>query len=150
MNIRSEFLAIINEDKDLFKKELFSSIQDKISEKMAIEYLNESKKLIKNIKSKQKNKTINEEIVKQPPIVYMPINEINLAINNNRTNWLLAKDGTQLEITPKMAKYLAELYKSLNNLHKEKLVNLITESEHGFKKALKTAERLYGEKNGNH
>lgn len=146
--MRSEFLALIQEDKDLFKKELFSIIQDKISEKMVTTYLSESKKALKKAKSKPKLKIMNEEKISIQEIIHMPINEINSAINTNRTNWIVTKEGSQIEVTPKMAKYLAELYKSLNNLHKEKLVNLITESEHGFKKALKTAERLYGEKNG--
>ena len=146
---RSEFLALMNEDKHLFKKELFSILENKISEKITLRYVNESKKILSSIKTKKIHK-IKEQIEVKPVTIYMPINEVNSAINNNRTNWLLAKDGSNIEITPKMAKYLAELYKSLNNLHKEKLVKLITESEHGFKKALKTAERLYGENNGHH
>jgi len=146
--MRSEFLALIKEDKDLFKKELFSIIQDKISEKMVTTYLSESKKALKKAKLKIKPKIMNEEKISIQEIIHMPINQIKSAINTNRTNWIVTKEGSQIEVTPKMAKYLAELYKSLNNLHKEKLVNLITESEHGFKKALKTAERLYGEKNG--
>lgn len=144
MKNRPEFLALVNENKLLFKKELFSILENKISKKITLKYIGESKNILSSIKVK-KVQQIKEQIETKPVTVYMPINEINCAINNNRTNWMLTKDGSNVEITPKMAKYLAELYKSLNNLHKEKLVKLITESEHGFKKALKTAERLYGE-----
>ena len=89
---------------------------------------------------KKEQKNVQLESVQ---VEYMPIQEINNAINTNRTNWITAKDGSQLELTPTMAKYLAELYKTLNTSHKDKLINLILESDHSFKKAVKTAEKLY-------
>lgn len=147
MKHRPEFLALVHSDKDLFKKELFTIIESKISKKVSEKKKEESLKIVKNAKPKPKKEI--KENVEQPKqyVNYMPVSEINLAINNNRTCWLTAKDGSQLEISPKMATYLAELYKSLNTSHKDKLIVLMTESEHGFKKALNTAERLYGDKN---
>lgn len=142
MSIRPEFAALILDDKDIFKKELYNILEDKITEEMAKLALEEAKNILKNIKLEPKQKIVQEEIVHETP-VYMPISEVNNAINHNRTCWMTAKDGSQLELTPQMAKYLAELYKSLNTSHRDKLINLILESEHGFKKATKTAERLY-------
>jgi hypothetical protein len=140
--MRSEFLALISEDKDQFRNELNNILVSLIEQKISKKYLEEASKLLEKITLEPK--VIAEQtIVEQEVPVYMPIDEINNAINNNRTNWLLAKDGSQLEVTPDIAKYLAELYKSLNNTHKDKLVKLITESDHGFKKAVKTAENLY-------
>jgi hypothetical protein len=109
-------------------------------------YLNECENLFNNIIVEKSKPQV--QIQEQVSKTYMPIAEFNNAINNNTTNWITAKDGSQLEITPKMAKYLAELYNSLNSSHKDKLINLILESDHGFKKAVKTAERIYGAKNG--
>lgn len=148
MKHRPEFLALIQNDKDLFKRELFSIIENKISEKMTKKKLEEARKIVKNAKSKPK-KVIKESIEEpKQTVTHIPISEINIAINSNRTCWMTTKDGSQLEISPKMATYLAELYKSLNTSHKDKLISLVTESEHGFKKALNTAERLYGDKHG--
>lgn len=142
MSIRPEFVALVKNDKTLFKKELYTILEDKISEEMAKKALQESKNILNNIKIEPKQKPIQEEQIQEVPI-YMPLDEVNNAINYNRTCWMTAKDGSQLELTPQMAKYLAELYKSLNTSHKDKLISLILESEHGFKKAIKTAERLY-------
>ena len=140
--MRSEFLALISEDKEQFKNELGNIILSLIEKKIGEKYLEETKNFFQNIKLEPKQ--LDEQIiVEEEAPVYMPIDEINSAINNNRTNWLIAKDGSQLEITPNAAKYLAELYKTLNNTHKDKLVKLIMESDHGFKKAVNTAERLY-------
>jgi hypothetical protein len=99
--------------------------------------------LFESIKVKPKNTQKNDIQLESTQIEYMPIQEVNNAINTNRTNWITAKDGSQLELTPTMAKYLAELYKTLNTSHKDKLINLILESDHSFKKAVKTAEKLY-------
>lgn len=146
---RPEFLALASSDVNEFKKELFRLLEDRISTEMAKLYLKESSGIINNIVLEKKKPVhlTEQKIAKQVP-VYMPITELNDSINFSRTVWLTAKDGSQLEVTPKMAKYLAELYNSLNKMHKEKLVNLILESDHGFKKAVKTAEKLYGDKNG--
>jgi len=148
MSIRKEFLALIQNDRELFKEQLFSAISDRIAEEMAKKYLDASEKLFKSITLEPKVKRVPVQIQEQVKTEYMPIAEFNNAINHNTTNWMTAKDGSQLEITPKMAKYLAELYNSLNSSHKDKLINLILESDHGFKKAVKTAERIYGAKNG--
>jgi len=143
MTLRPEFTALISEDKEKFKTELNSLIQDKLTEKMSELYVKECTLLFEKTKVLPKKKEEKVEIHENTTVVYMPIYEINNAINTNRTNWITAKDGSQLEVTPQMAKYLAELYKTLNNSHKDKLVNLILESDHGFKKAVKTAEKLY-------
>lgn len=148
MNVPKQFKALIKEDKELFKQELYFLIDQKIKQEFEKKRFKESAKIVKNAKPKPK-KVINETVIEQPKLKeYMPIVEINTAINTNRTCWITAKDGSQLEITPKMATYLAELYKTLNTSHKDKLICLMMESEHGFKKALNTAERLYGDKNG--
>lgn len=143
MTLRPEFTALMKEDKNSFKNELNSLIQNKLTEKVSELYLKECELLFEKTKTLPKKKEDKQEIHENVEVVYMPISEINNAINNNRTNWITAKDGSQLEVTPQMAKYLAELYKTLNNSHKDKLVNLILESDHGFKKAVKTAEKLY-------
>jgi hypothetical protein len=143
MTLRPEFTALMKEDKDSFKNELNSLIQNKLTEKVSELYMKECELLFEKTKTLPKKKEEKQEIHESVEVVYMPISEINNAINSNRTNWITAKDGSQLEVTPQMAKYLAELYKTLNNSHKDKLVNLILESDHGFKKAVKTAEKLY-------
>lgn len=140
--MRPEFLALMSDNKEQFKDELSSKLFSLIQEKVSGKYLEECKKFFENIKLEPKQ--LKEQTIVEINVpVYMPIDEVNNAINNNRTNWLIAKDGSTLEITPEAAKYLAELYKSLNTTHRDKLVKLITESDHGFKKAVKTAERLY-------
>jgi hypothetical protein len=146
MSIRKEFAALVASNKDAFKQEMFSLIEDRIAIRMSEMYLNECENLFNNIIVEKSKPQV--QIQEQVSKTYMPIAEFNNAINNNTTNWITAKDGSQLEITPKMAKYLAELYNSLNSSHKDKLINLILESDHGFKKAVKTAERIYGAKNG--
>lgn len=143
MTLRPEFTALMKEDKDSFKNELNSLIQNKLTEKVSELYLKECEMLFEKTKTHPKKKEEKQDIHENVEVVYMPISEINNAINSNRTNWITAKDGSQLEVTPQMAKYLAELYKTLNNSHKDKLVNLILESDHGFRKAVKTAEKLY-------
>lgn len=141
---RKEFVALINEDKLSFKKEVLSLIEKNISKKVTDNYIKESASILQNIKCHPKIKQIKEQIINEPvEITVFPIKEINDAILYERTHWLTTKDGSQIEVTIEKAKYLAELYNSLNTLHKEKLVNLITESEHGFKKAVKTAQKLY-------
>lgn len=145
MSIRSEFEALMLNDKQLFKKEVYSILESMLDAQFDKVWKNESEKLFEKtvcVKPEKPTEVITEETLK----TYMPIQEINDSINSNRTTWITGKDGSQIEITPKMAKYLAELYNSLNTLHKEKLVKLIKESDHGFKKAVKTAERLYGDK----
>ena len=144
MTLRREFEALIAEDKDSFKKELNSLIADKFTEAIAKRYMDQCSTLIENTKVKPKKKKEQKNVqLESVQVEYMPIQEINNAINTNRTNWITAKDGSQLELTPTMAKYLAELYKTLNTSHKDKLINLILESDHSFKKAVKTAEKLY-------
>jgi hypothetical protein len=142
---RKEFIALVEENKSSFKKEVMSLIEKMISKRVTDLYIKESAVILKTIKceSKQKEK-LSEEVLIEPvqPFVF-PVREINDAILYERTCWLTAKDGSQLEITSEMAKYLAELYNSLNTLHKDKLIKLITESEYGFKKAVKTAQKLY-------
>lgn len=141
---RKEFVALINEDKTSFKKQVISLIEQQISKNVTDRYIKESASILMKIKCQPKRK-MNEQ-VKEAPVVkkqIIPVKEINDALLSERTHWLMAKDGSQIEVTAQMAKYLAELYVSLNTLHKEKLVNLITESEHGFKKAVKTAQKLY-------
>ncbi len=140
---RPEFLALREENKDLFKKEIYSLIKEKICESLAHSYIKESNQILNKIKTLPKTKKIEKVFEQVSTVQYMPINEVNIAINTNRTTWVTAKDGSLLEITPNMAKYLAELYKTLNTSHKDKLINLILESEHGFKKAVKTAEKIY-------
>lgn len=145
MSIRSEFKALIDGDKQLFKKEVYSILEGMLDSKFNKVWQNESNKLFE--KTVCEKEEINEEVLQEVPVkTYMPIQEINDSINYDRTTWIVAKDGSQIEVTPKMAKYLAELYDSLNNTHKEKLVKLIKESTQGFKKAVKTAEKLYGDK----
>lgn len=143
MNNRPEFSALKEENRDLFKKEVYSLIREKLCDSLAHRYLTEANKILKNIQTKPKPKKEIKIFEEKVSVEYMPINEVNVAINTNRTTWATAKDGSLLEITPNMAKYLAELYKTLNTSHKDKLVNLMLESEHGFKKAVKTAEKLY-------
>ena len=141
---RKEFVALISEDKEAFKRQVISLIEKTISKRVTELYIRESAVILKNIKCEPKQKQIKEQLITEPKHINLfPIKEINDALLSERTHWMTAKDGSQLEITLKSAKYLAELYNSLNSLHKEKLLNLISESEHGFKKAVKTAEKLY-------
>ena len=150
MTVRKEFVALIEENKEQFKNSLFSLIEDQITEKMAELYIKESEQILLKLSPSICEESINqpEEIQEEILLPSFPVTEISEAISSDRTHWMVTKDGSQIEITPKTAKYIMELYNSLNTLHKEKLVNLITESQHGFKKALKTAEKLYGDKNG--
>ena len=143
MTLRREFQALLAEDKDSFKKELNFLIATKLTETVAKKYMEQCSKLFESIKVKPKNIQKIDIQLESTQVEYMPIQEVNNAINTNRTNWITAKDGSQLELTPTMAKYLAELYKTLNTSHKDKLINLILESDHSFKKAVKTAEKLY-------
>jgi hypothetical protein len=142
---RKEFVALVSENKTSFKREVLTLIEKRIAEKVTELYIKESATILKNIKLPPKQKKLVKEEVLVKPIRtdLFPIREINDAILHERTHWMTAKDGSQLEITLESAKYLAELYKSLNTLHREKLLNLITESDYGFKKAVKTAKKLY-------
>lgn len=141
--MRPEFLALISNNKEQFKENLESILISLITDKVNKKYLEETSKLFEKTKIESKKLVEEKVLIEEEKPVYMPIEEVNNAINHNRTNWLIAKDGSNLEITPEIAKYLAELYNYLNNTHKDKLVKLITESDYGFKKAVKTAERLY-------
>lgn len=145
MTVRKEFVALIEENKEQFKNNLFSLIEDQIAEKMAELYIKESEQILLKLTSNncEDRQEEPEELKEEVLVPLFPVTEISEAISTDRTHWMVTKDGSQVEITPKTAKYIMELYNSLNTLHKEKLVNLITESQHGFKKALKTAEKLY-------
>ena len=122
MSIKPEFVALMMSDKELFKKELYSILEDKMSIQVSNKYIDESEKLFEHTKIEPKPVIIKEAVIEPSKKVYMPINEVNSAITFNRTHWMTARDGSSLELTPQMAKYLAELYNSLNSLHKDKLV----------------------------